>query len=55
MQPVGPRSNRLFSSDAVAKASFAAAIIQKQPIAFAIGCIPFCGEEGTLIIITLRS
>ena len=41
-----PRSNQLFLLDDVVKANFASAINQKQPIALAIGCIPFCGEEG---------
>ncbi len=46
------RSNQLFLLDDVVKASFASAINQKQPIAIAIGCIPFCGEEGIMFVVS---
>ena len=46
MQLLTHRVNWLFSSSNVIQASLAAAGSQKQPVAYATSCIPFCGGGG---------
>jgi hypothetical protein len=38
------QANWLFPASNVVQASLAAAKVQKQPVAHATSCIPFCGE-----------